>query len=191
MTSNRQTLDEGPAVGESRGTCLGGAATSAVSESIAEVPSTRLRVRLWFWVRRYFPAEVAATASVLVTGMAAYAWSGSVVLSAVVATIAENVAFYGIFVVIVYREQRRIRATRRQTLSRTAILLIAEFGPAELLDSLLVRPAAFVVALSLIPDAGWALFAGKVVADIVFYVAAAGGFSLSTWTGLRGSARSR
>lgn len=148
---------------------------------------TSLGQRVLFWVRRYLPAEIVATASVLVVGMAALEWSKSAAVTAIAATVAENLAFYGVFLVAVYREQRRRRPTRREALSRSLFLLAAEFGPAEVIDSLVIRPWAFGIALWLIPDAGWALVVGKVVADVVFYFAAAGGFSLTMWAGLRGS----
>lgn len=147
----------------------------------------RLRQRVLFWVRRYLPAEIISTASVLLIGTATFEWSTSVPLTAIVAIVVESLAFYAVFAAANYREQRRRRPTRRHALSRSLCLLAAEFGPAELIDSLLVRPWAFGVALWAIPNAGWALFAGKVAADVIFYVAAAGGFRITTWSGLRGS----
>jgi hypothetical protein len=48
--------------------------------------------------------------------------------------------------------------------------LILEFGFAEALDSLLVRPLALYTSLQWISNMAIALLLGKVVADVVFYV---------------------
>ena len=65
------------------------------------------------------------------------------------------------------------------------LLLLAEFGPAELLDSLLIRPAALFLGVLLLPDPVWGLLAGKIVADLVFYAMAAGAFTFTDRAGLR------
>ena len=71
------------------------------------------------------------------------------------------------------------------------MLLLAEFGPAELLDTLLIRPAALTLGVFLLPDPLWGLLAGKVFADIIFYAVAAGAFTITAKTGLRDGRRSR
>ena len=63
------------------------------------------------------------------------------------------------------------------------MLLVAEFGVAELLDTLLIRPAALMLGVWLLPDPLWGLLAGKVVADIVFYAIAAGAFTVTARPG--------
>ena len=65
------------------------------------------------------------------------------------------------------------------------MLLLAEFGAAEVLDTLLIRPVALVAGVWLLTDPLWGLLAGKVVADIAFYAIAAGAFTLTARTGLR------
>jgi hypothetical protein len=71
------------------------------------------------------------------------------------------------------------------------MLLLAEFGPAELLDTLLIRPAALTLGVWLLPDPIWGLLAGKVVADVIFYAVAAGSFTITAKTGLRDGRRPR
>ncbi|MFT4135363.1 hypothetical protein [Microbacterium sp.] len=78
-----------------------------------------------------------------------------------------------------------VTRTRRDAAARSLLLLVAEFGPAELLDSLLVRPGLIALALWLLPGTLWALLVGKVLADIVFYVIAAGAFTITERAGLR------
>ena len=84
-----------------------------------------------------------------------------------------------------------VSADWRRAIVRTFLLLVAEFGVAELLDTLLIRPAALVVGVWLLPDPMWGLLVGKVFADVVFYAIAAGAFTLTAKTGLRDGRRSR
>lgn len=149
----------------------------------------RVRARVWFWVRRYLPAEVVGTLSALLVGLAVFAWSASPILTAVAATYAESVGFYAVLAVVVYREQRYIRIPRRQVAVRTVLLLVAEFGPAEIFDTVFLRPAAISLAVWVMGDPFWALLVGKLAADVVFYAIAAGSFTLTARTGLRGIRR--
>ena len=74
-------------------------------------------------------------------------------------------------------------------IGRAIALLAAEFGAAELLDTFLVRPAALMLGVWLVPDPLWGMLAGKVAADIVFYAVAAGAFTVTAKTGLRDGRR--
>jgi hypothetical protein len=105
------------------------------------------------WLRRYAPAELcgllcALTGSLLVRGAI-----GNAAAAAYAGAIAESVGFYGFLL------------ARR---TRSLWALVVEFGPAEALDSIVVRPACIAGAMSLLgPVAG--VVAGKLAADLVFY----------------------
>lgn len=150
-----------------------------------QTTSRRRWTRVWFWARRYLRAEIAGTLAVVAAGLVVHAWSGSPIATAGAATIAESVGFYAVIAVGIYREQRAVTRTRRAAAYRSALLIVAEFGPAELLDSLLVRPGLIALAVWLLPGTLWALLVGKVLADVVFYVIAAGAFTITERTGLR------
>jgi hypothetical protein len=136
-----------------------------------------------FWLRRYLPAEVASVAGLLLCARLAATFSWSAPTLAVLATIVSGIGFYGVLALRVHTEQRRAGAARPRR--RTLVLLAAEFGPSELLDSLLVRPTAIWLALAVIPPDGVALIVGKVAADLVFYAAAAAAFAITVRTGWR------
>lgn len=158
----------------------------------ARPPRRALRA-LWFWIKRYLPPELAGTATMLIAGVAVAAAAAPAVVIGLVGTAAENVGFYSVAAVTVWREQgvnfpddgllRRLR--------RVAVLLVLEFGPAELLDTLLVRPLALTLAVHLLPNIGAGLLVGKLVADVVFYVLAATAFRVTEKTGVRGDAAGR
>lgn len=154
----------------------------------AAKPRRRGLRALWFWIKRYLPPELAGTATMLVAGVAVA--SAPAVVIGLVGTAAENVGFYSVAAVTVWREQRvnfpDDGLLRR--LRRVAVLLVLEFGPAELLDTLLVRPLALTLAVHVVPNIGVALLVGKLVADVVFYVLAATAFRVTEKTGVRGDA---
>ncbi|HEX6151773.1 hypothetical protein [Nocardioides sp.] len=140
-----------------------------------------------FWVRRYLPAELAGSATLLGGGLAASTATSSPAAIAYAAALGEIVGFYLVLGAMVYREQRAQPGGRQvaRILGRTLVLLTAEFGAAELLDTLLVRPAAMTLGIWLLGSPVWGLVVGKIAADLVFYVVAAGAFTVTARTGMR------
>jgi hypothetical protein len=106
----------------------------------------------------------------------------------IVATWAETVGFYGTMAVrdLSQRLRRtsagapRTAGSRAIAAAATTSALIAEFGPAELLDSLVVRPALIAASLQLTSSTLVGIVAGKLLADLVFYVPA-----IASWEFLR------
>ncbi|WP_052226545.1 hypothetical protein [Microbacterium mangrovi] len=166
------------------------AATRELPPAAVVQPRRSWLLALWFWVRRYAPPEVSGTVTMVLSGTAVAALGAPAVVVGLVATIAESVGFYAIAGIAVWREQRRNFPAlgRLRILARVIGLMLVEFGSAEVLDTVLVRPASLTVALLFIPNVAVALVAGKVVADVVFYVLAATAFRVTEKTGLRGEA---
>jgi hypothetical protein len=107
-----------------------------------------------------------------------------------------TVGFYGVLAVTVTREQRDVVPAGRpryasQVAARTVLLLLAEFGTAELLDTFLWRPALMMVAVLLVQEPVWGLLLGKAVSDVLFYVVAALGYRLTQLSGVRGTSAAR
>lgn len=122
------------------------------------------------WLGRYAPPEAAAILGALL-GALLGAQLGGAVGGAVGGTVGEGLAFYA---VVVVRELRSERATAAPRSLRQVLLdLLVEFGPAEALDSLLVRPLAMYVGPMITGDLLSGTVAGKVAADLVFYALAA------------------
>jgi hypothetical protein len=154
----------------------------------AETESPRRR-GVAFWIVRYLPAEIVGTAAMVLAGIAVTAWTHNPALVAIAALVGEIIGFYTVLAITIYVEQVQISPRWRTAMARTFLLLIAEFGVAELLDTLLIRPAALMLGVWLIPDPVWGILAGKVLADIVFYAIAAGAFTITVKAGLRDGRR--
>lgn len=168
------------------------AAGQTTDDSRAAVLAAEPRRRGFvFWVVRYLPAEIVGTAAMIMAGLGITIWTDSPALIAIAALLGEIVGFYLVLAITIYIEQQAVSANWRRAMIRTFFLLVAEFGAAELLDTLLIRPAALVAGVWLLPDPMWGLLAGKVFADVIFYAIAAGAFTLTDKTGLRDGRRSR
>jgi hypothetical protein len=138
--------------------------------------STSLRRAIGRWLRRYLPAELVATPCALLSGFIAAQLTGSPAAAALAATGGENIGFYGL---MLGRELRRRRSLR--ALPALVRDLVIEFGPAEVLDSFLVRPASVWAGLTLAPHPALGMLAGKLAADLSFYAPTIVSHELRRW----------
>jgi hypothetical protein len=130
------------------------------------------RVREWF--ARYAPAEAGAVLGALLATVVAEPF-GVAAATAYAGAAGDGIGFYGVLLV---RDLRRQPKGSRGRLGRTLRGLVVEFGPAELLDSFVVRPLAMYLAARWIGHAAAGAVAGKVVADAVFYGVAIVGYEM-------------
>lgn len=143
-----------------------------------------------FYVRRYGAAELACLVTMLVASVVAAPLTDSPPLLAAAAIGGATVGFYGVLVTMVAREQLGAvpagHPRRTGTVAgRVGVLLLGEFGVAELLDTFALRPALMMTGVALLGQEVWGLLAGKVVADVVFYVISGVGYRVTVLTGLR------
>ena len=129
------------------------------------------------WLRRYGPAELIALVGALAGYMLLEAATASHVAAAYGAALGDNLSYYGF---IVAREVRAKVVGRPHPVRgalRVCRGLALEFGPGELLDSTIVRPACIAVATGTFGMPLGVLIA-KVAADVVFYVPVITSFEL-------------
>lgn len=166
--------------------------TSAPALSRTEVfphGARALRMRALFWVRRYGPAEIACLVTMLIASVIAARLTDSPPLLAVSAIVGATVGFYGVLVTAVLREQLALLPPAphrvRRAFGRSVGLLAAEFGVAELTDTFFLRPALMMIGVVALADPVWGLLAGKIVADVLFYVISGVSFRITQRTGIR------
>lgn len=138
-------------------------------------------VRVRGWVARYLPLELLGTATALLAAWTAYEGSGSLAVAAIAGALGESVGYYAL---VVWRAARGHAASARvrlidgrgsrawATAWRTARSVGAEFGAAELVDTVLVRPGLLWAASALWGPNPIAWLAGKLASDAVFYAIA-------------------
>jgi hypothetical protein len=126
------------------------------------------------WLRRYGVAEAVGIGAALLGGWLASAIGAPLVGIAYAGAVGENVGFYGTIVARQLAADRRLASAmgeryRRHHLWSTTRELLLEFGPAELLDSLVIRPFAMAVGVRLLGQAS-GIMVGKLAADVTFYL---------------------
>ncbi len=129
------------------------------------------------WIERYLPAEIVGTFSAIFFAIAVHALTKNEILSAIAGTWGENLGFYSIMII---RDIKLTKKTYRQKGKHYGFLsflanirdIILEFGPSEILDTMFIRPSMMYIFPKVIGDRFMGVFAGKIAADIIFYIPA-------------------
>jgi hypothetical protein len=121
--------------------------------------------QLRIWVQRYLLAEVVSTLCAFLAASIVYALSRQAVAGALAYTVAGSSSFYAVMVA------RELRGGLRD-LPRVVGALLLEFGPAEALDTLLLRPGLLYVGVTFAPNPELGVVLGKLAADFCFYAPA-------------------
>lgn len=131
-----------------------------------------MKQKLIEWLKRYVPAEICALAGVLIVTSLAYLITKNRILSAYIGAQGENLFYYGFLSIreVLTDKKKTAEKYKLKHFFKTLRNLVVEFGPAEALDSLLVRPASLYFFPLLLGNYTLGLIVGKYVADIVFYV---------------------
>jgi FHA domain len=123
------------------------------------------------WRRRYGLAEVVGTLALILAALAIQRATGSILAAALAGSLAEAAWFYGVLLVREFRLEKRdarVGGFEARALRELGRDLLLEFGAAERLDGLVLRPLCLGLGLLFIGD--WlGLLVGKIVADLLFY----------------------
>ena len=142
--------------------------------------------RVRHWLARYGPPEVLGTITAVAGSFLIYRLTRSDVAAAYGGALGENVGFYGLIVVRqIVNDRRSIRPYGFRGGLRTIGLLLAEFGPAEVLDSLVIRPLAMGLATRWLGGRGIGVIVGKIAADVTFYLPVIASYELQRWVARR------
>lgn len=117
------------------------------------------------WAQRYLLAEILSTVCALLAAAGVYALAGHALAAALANTVAGSLSFYA---VMLAREQRG----GLRDVPRAVGALVLEFGPAEALDTLLVRPSLLYAGMTFGPNPQLGVLLGKLAADVCFYAPA-------------------
>jgi hypothetical protein len=136
------------------------------------------------WLRRYGPAEVLSLLSTVGAAAITAQAGGSNLAIALAATWAGNLAYFGLILgQDVWRTRRQLRQEGRAytwgTFGRNVRALVVEFGAAEALDSLLIRPTLMYWLPRWLHSVPQGVLLAKFAADVTFYVPAIISYELS------------
>lgn len=121
------------------------------------------------WVGRYLVAELCGLTAALLAALASTTWLPErLAVTAYASSLGETIGFYAGYLITRYLREDIAGPPRR----RVAVILAAavvEFGPAEVLDTLLIRPAAMFAGSWATGNVVAGVLIGKVAADVIFY----------------------
>lgn len=132
-----------------------------------------LRKRVVEWILRYGPAELAGLSCAFVASVIARRVTHNSIVAAYAAAWGETAGYAGVIVIRDYlSEAHQARAHRGHVelndVGRVAVRLLAEFGPAGIIDTFITRPLAMGLGVRFFgPILG--LVVGKISADVIFY----------------------
>ena len=123
------------------------------------------------WFKRYAIAELISLVFALVFSNLSMLIFNNVIISAFVATWASNIGFYG---TIIYKDlktmKKKEKKLRGMSFLKLARNMLIEFGPAEYLDSFVIRPFYLALFPYLIDNYSLAITIGTILANITYYI---------------------
>ncbi|MFD2718919.1 hypothetical protein ACFST9_09345 [Hymenobacter monticola] len=143
-----------------------------------------MKQRLREWLRRYLPAELLSAVATLVAAGLVMRATRSGARTALAATWAGNVAYFGLLLALDVRQTQQARRRRGyaytwRTLGQNLRALAVEFGPAEVLDSLVIRPDLLYYLPRWLGHFAVGILLAKLLADVTFYIPAILSYKLS------------
>ena len=132
------------------------------------------------WSKRYILPELAGLVSALAGAHLAFAAGSDILVASFLAAWSENIGYYSI---AIYRETKHLAEVRPETTRAARFWLVlrnltVEFGLAECVDSLFMRPACMFLCFELFSNHSVATICGKLIADVGFYAIAVFGYEL-------------
>ncbi len=127
------------------------------------------------WIKRYLPAEIVGTITAMVAAGIANSFCPNPVIIAYVATLGEAIGFYLTIliqnVLLALKKQKSVNKKFSGTdFLKIIARLVLEFGPAGILDGLVLRPFFMYLFPILLNNFMLGIFIGKIAGDGTFYV---------------------
>jgi len=120
------------------------------------------------WLNRYLLAEIIGISCSII--LATFFRNFHPAVVGFVGMIGANVGFYGVIISRDCSQRFKKEGFSLRSLYKTARNILVEFGPAEYLDSFVLRPLALAVFPLFISNFQLAIFLGNVAANITFYI---------------------
>lgn len=126
------------------------------------------------WLKRYLPAEIVGTITAVSAASIAHFFSENLIFIAYTGSLGEAIGFYStVFIqnILIVSKKNRTENKKNSFLDLIKITanIILEFGPAGIIDGLLLRPFFMYLFPILLKNFTLGILVGKIAGDITFY----------------------
>jgi amino acid transporter len=127
------------------------------------------------WLKRYLPSEIVGTITALSAASLTHFFSSNLIVIAYAGSLGEAIGFYStVFTQHIIRANKKNRDQQKAFSFAELIKIIGtialEFGPAGLLDGLVLRPFFMFIFPGILKNFTIGILVGKLVGDITFYL---------------------
>lgn len=134
-----------------------------------------MKSKLNEWSKRYLPAEIVSSVSMLIITFLIFHITQNYIIAAFIGSISEISIFYLIIISIeIKNESLKLKNKNKKYTSKhftkTLRNLTIKFGPGELIDPLIIRPFFLWLIPSYTSNYTFGIIIGKIIADILFYI---------------------
>jgi len=134
-----------------------------------------IKIRAKKWLKRFLPAEFVGTITAIAASYFAHHITNNLIVAAYTGSIAETLGFYTTIIIQDVRiEQRKLKFANKSFSFKTFMYILRnilfDFGFAEIIDSLFIRPFCMYIFPVWINNYPIGILAGKIASDICFYV---------------------
>lgn len=131
------------------------------------------KLKEWLW--RYLPLEIVGTVVAISAAVLVYIITDNRIAAAYAGVIGENIGYYGFLFIRDIEEHRAKHKKEDKVFGFVEDLkiirnIILEFGVAELLDSLFIRPFCMYWFPIWMESYAFGILVGKLAADVIFYI---------------------
>jgi hypothetical protein len=143
-----------------------------------------MKQKLVEWTKRYGLAEVISLTLTVVSSWIAFKFTNSNITTAIVATWAGNIGYFGTILVqdillAIKQLEQKGKKYSTETFYKNTRALFVEFGVAEIFDTFLIRPTLLYYFPIWLDNLTLGVIVAKFTADISFYVPAIISYELS------------
>jgi hypothetical protein len=157
-----------------------------VHQQVVSTRKQNIKAKIKGWVKRFLPAEVAGTIVAVLVSTFTHYYTKNAVIAAYAGSVCETIAFYATIIIHDARIATKNLKEEGKTLSFRSFVyllrnILLDFGVAELMDSLLLRPFCMYIFPIWLKNYPLGILAGKIASDIVFYLPVIISYELRIW----------
>jgi hypothetical protein len=127
------------------------------------------------WLKRYLPAEIVGTITALSAASLTRFFSSNLVVIAYAGSLGEAIGFYSTvftqhIIGVIKNNKVQQKVFSIYDLTKIVSTIVLEFGPAGLLDGLMLRPFFMYLFPVVLKNFTFGIVVGKLIGDVTFYL---------------------